>query len=162
MRSNMTTALLVFAIGTVGATAGPAPLPCSRLLTAIEIATAAGPGFENVGHEEPESGKSECIWLLDSKPNPKAVLFTFWQRSAVAGSDLSAFFETQVKRAEAVHENKREILDGIGAATALIPGKKPGAMAVLIVQTPEGIAYIETDYLERPQLISIAEAVVAP
>ena len=123
---------------------------------------AAGAGFENVGEDEPETGKSECIWLLDRAPNPKAVVVTFWQKKAVPGGDLAAFFETQAKRAEAVHENKREKLPGIGAAAALVPGMKPGAMAVLIVQTAEGVAYVETDYLVRSQVTDIAKAVAAP
>lgn len=161
MRSNViaAAAFFLFAIGSAGATEGDASIPCMRLLSAVEMDAAVGPGFENVGHEEPEAGRSECIWLLDRKPDPKAVSFTFWQRGAVADADLGAFFETQARRAEAVHANKREILAGIGVAAALVPGKKPGSMAVLIVQTTQGVAYVETDYLERPQIIRVAEAI---
>ncbi|MCM3878190.1 MAG: hypothetical protein NEA02_17465 [Thermoanaerobaculia bacterium] len=101
------------------------------------------------------------MWLLESSPNPKAIAFRFWQASA-APAGLPALFETQATKAEKLHGNKRELLDGIGARAALVPGKKPGAMAVLVVQTAEGVAYVETDYLERPQILRLARAIVAP
>jgi hypothetical protein len=138
-----------------------ASLQCARLLTAAEVAAAAGPGFKAVGQEEPAAGKSECVWLLESA-NPKAISLTYSQRSAVPSGDLAQFFEAQAKRAEQLHENKREALDGVGAKAFLVPGKKPGAMAILIVQTSDGVAYAETDQLERAELLRLAKAIAAP
>lgn len=154
--------LFLFAIGAGTATGADAPLPCARLLTASELREAAGPGWKALGQEEPEAGNSECTWLLESGANPKAVLLTYWKKSAIGAADLPGFFELQAKRAETAHGNGREVLEGIGARAALVPGKKPGAMAVLILQTADGVAYVETDDLERPQLLRLARAVAEP
>ena len=154
--------LFLFAVSAGAATGADGPLPCAWRLTASELKEAAGDGWKDLGQEEPEAGKSVCTWLLESGANPRAVLLTFWKKSAVKGADLPGFFEAQTKRAETLHGNEREILEGIGARTALVPGKKPGAMAVLILQTAEGISYVETDYLERLQLLRLARAVATP
>lgn len=145
-----------------GGIAANAPVPCSRILTEGEVKAAAGPGWTNLGQEETESGKSECTWLRQDGANPKAIVFTWWTRDAVKGSSLADYFEAQAKRAETVHENRREALEGIGEGAVLVPGKKPGAMAVLVIRTAAGVAYIETDYLERPQLLRLARAIAAP
>lgn len=161
MRST-TTAFLTISLIALGFSGDAAPPPpCARLLTAAEVAAAAGPGFKDVGQEASKAGESECVWLLEGGANPKAIAFRFSQGTA-APAGLLALFETQATKAEKLHGNKREALDGFGARAALVPGKKPGAMAVLVVETPEGVAYVETDYLERPQILRLARAIVAP
>ena len=145
-----------------GASAADAPVPCGRILTPAEVKDVAGPGWLSLGQEETEPGKSECTWLLEDGRNPKAIAVTYWTQDAVKGSSLASHFEAQAKRAEAVHESRREALDGIGEKAVLVPGKKPGAMAVLVLQTSTGVAYVETDYLERSQLPRLARAAAAP
>jgi hypothetical protein len=152
---------LCLCLSTTAPRAAAAQPPCARLLTAAEVSAAAGPGFTSVGTEEPEPGKSECIWLLDGAA-PRAISFTWWQRGAVAGGDLAAFFETQAQRAEKLHGTTREPLSGIGAGAVLVPGKKPGAMAIVVVRTADGVAYVETDALERAQVVGVGRAVAAP
>ena len=77
MRTSVTLAVALSvslaAAGAGGVLAANPPIACARLLSAAEVEAAVGPGFEDVGQEEPEPGKSECIWLLDSKPKPRAV-----------------------------------------------------------------------------------------
>lgn len=145
-----------------GGSAADAPVPCGRILTAAEVKDVAGPGWISLGQEETEPGKSECTWLREDGRNPKAIAVTYWTRDAVKGTSLANHFEAQAKRAETVHENRREALEGIGERAVLVAGKKPGAMAVLVLQTPAGVAYVETDYLERSQLLLLARAAAAP
>ncbi len=142
--------------------AADAPVPCGRILTPAEVKDVAGPGWQSLGQEETGAGKSECTWLREDGRKPKAIAVTYWTRDALKGSSLADHFEAQARRAEKVHENGREALAGIGERAVLVPGKKPGAMAVLVLQTPAGVAYVETDYLERSQLLSLARAVAAP
>jgi hypothetical protein len=153
------TVVSVFA-GGIGPAAA-AEVPCARLLTAAEVEAAAGPGFKELGKEETAAGKSECMWLLEAA-NPKAIGLTFSQPGAVPDGDLAKFFTAAVSHAEGLHENKREALEGIGASAALIPGKKPGKMAILVLQMKDGVAYVETDQLERAQLLRLAKAIAAP
>lgn len=101
-----------------------------------------------------------CTWLLETGANPKAIQFSLRQPRGAPG--LPALFESEVLKAEKVHGTKREALDGIGARAALIAGMKPGAMHVLVIQTATAVAYVETDYLERPQLLRLAKAIAAP
>jgi hypothetical protein len=162
MRTTTTASslLLLLAFGASAASATAAPPACSRLLTAAELAAAAGPGFEDLGQSELEPGQSSCLWLLDRTPNPAAVAFTFWERGAAA--DRTPLFDAQLKRAETLHENPHELLQGIGLRAALVPGKRPGAMAVLVLETDQGVAYAETDYLERAQVLGLAKAIAGP
>ena len=163
MRLSLPAVLSVF-LSTAGAgVAAPADaqLQCARLLTAAEVEASVGAGFKDVAKEEPAAGKSECIWLSETA-TPKAISLTFSQRSAVPSGDLAQFFEAQVKRAEQLHGNTRELLEGMGANTALVPGKKPGAMAILVVQTSDGVGYAETDQLQRAELLRLAKAIAAP
>lgn len=153
--------IAVLLVSHVGS-AADAPVPCGRILTPAEVKDVAGPGWQSLGQEETEPGKSECTWLREDGRNPKAIVLTYWTRDAVKGSSLADHFEAQARRAETVHENRREALAGIGERAVLVPGKKPGAMAVLVIQTAAGIAYVETDYLERSQLLRLARAAAEP
>jgi hypothetical protein len=154
--------VLAVSLSTIGVGApAQAQVPCARLLTAAEVEAAAGAGFKELGKEETAAGKSECMWLLEAA-NPKAIGLTFSQPSAVPGGDLAKFFAAAVSHAEGLHENKREALEGMGASAALIPGKKPGKMAILVLQMKDGVAYVETDQLERAQLLRLAKAIAAP
>lgn len=164
MEVNLRFALACLVVGVVVLASGNtahADALCARLLTAPEVQAAAGPGFNSVAQEEPEPGRSECVWLLDHPSGPRAISMRHW-RTAAAGGDLAKFFEAQAAKAEQLHGNKREALSGIGVRAALVPGKKPGAMAVVIVQTADGVAYLETDSVERSQVLALAKAIAAP
>jgi hypothetical protein len=164
MRSRPTAFVAASLFGMLAGTpaSAQAQVECAKLLTAAEVQAAAGPGFESLVTEESQHGKSLCVWLLDRKPDPKAISVTFWTRKASAAADLAQLFETQVQRAEGLHQNKREMLKDIGSRVAFVPGKRPGAMKLVIVQTKDGIAYVETDYLEREQVLGVAKAIIAP
>jgi hypothetical protein len=150
---------LLFTVFTGGASAADAPPACAKLLTAAEIGSAVGLGFQSVNQEESAPGVSDCMWLLDQNPNPKAIGVLFTQKSAAPGGNWPGFFEDRVKHAEQVHESKREAVPGMGTRAALVPGKKPGAMILLIVEMPEGVAYVETDYLDRAQVLRVGKAI---
>jgi hypothetical protein len=160
LRSILAAAVLV-GVSLAATPAVQADAHCAKVLTASEVQAAAGAGFASVGEEEPEPGRSECVWLLERAQNPKAISIRFW-RIAAAGGDPAKFFETQAAKAEQVHGNEREALSGIGQRAVLVPGKKPGAMTVVVLQTADGVAYVETDYVERAEVLGLARAVAAP
>jgi len=162
MSSRSAVVVIAVLLASHGGNAADAPVPCGRILTRAEVQDVAGPGWQSLGQEETGAGKSECTWLREDGRKPKAIAVTYWTRDAVKGSSLADHFEAQARRAEKVHENGREALAGIGERAVLVPGKKPGAMAVLVLQTAAGVAYIETDYLERSQLLRLARAAAAP
>lgn len=162
MTMKRAAAIVVFLLPAAAGADAAGPAPCGLVLTAAEVKEAAGDGWASLGQEQPEPGKSECTWLREDGPNPRAIALTYWARDAVKGAVPAGLFETQAKRAETVHANSREILPGIGEKAVLVPGKRPGAMAVLVLQTSAGVAYVETDYLERPQLLRLARAIATP
>jgi hypothetical protein len=156
MRPNLTAALALSVLALSVASFAAEPVPCAQLLTAAEVESAVGSGFQNLGQESSEPGKSGCMWLRESTPNPKAIQLRFQQGT----TGLPELFEAQAKKAEDLHGNKREALSGIGVKAAMVPGAKPGAMIVVVVQTKEGVAYLETDYIEPARAVALAKAIV--
>ena len=154
MRPTLTAALAVSVLAGSVASFGAEPVPCAQLLTEAEIKSAVGPGFQNLAQESSEPGKSECTWLLESTPNPKAISLRFQQ----ATTGLPELFEAEAKKAEDLHGNKRAALSGIGVKAATVEGKKPGAMIVVVVQAAEGVAYLETDNIEPARAVALAKA----
>jgi hypothetical protein len=133
-----------------GATAAPT---CASLLTASEVAAAAGKGFEDMGPEDRGEGETECGWMSRGAGGFKLVAVTFRAEKGVEE------YEAELASMEEAGGGKREALAGVEGKAALL---KFGEQLVAVVHTAGGVARVGTNGLTKPQVTALAKAVAGP
>ncbi len=151
------------------ASAQPAPIKCTQVLTAEQVRAVVGATLKVGALQKAEAGVTDCNWSrtggAETGSGP-TIRVQFFERTAISANPVvsspDGYYEMIASAAEEIAGRKREAITGLPNAGTRAATVQGSAQILVLVQRADGIARVVLGNLTKAQAAAVARVIAGP